>query len=181
VEMIRPAARRYAQAVFGLASADNTFDAWARDLERLAGLLEVPLAAKALTSPAVSPAQKLAVFRAELPDLQPRTYNLLQLLLHRERLGLLPEIARAYRQELNRSRGIATAQVTTAVPLDEAARTQLAARLSRYVNQRVELETAVDPAIIGGVVARVGDLLLDGSVRGRLEQLRRRLEATGQI
>ena len=179
--MIRHAARRYAEAVFGLAQAENGYDAWATDLDRLAELLEVPLAAKALTSPAVSTEDKLRVIDAEVPNLQPQTRNLLQLLLHRDRLELLPDIARAYHELLNRARGIATAQVTTAVPLDDAARVQLAARLSRYVGQRVEMQTTVDPSIIGGVVARVGDTLLDGSVRGRLEALRRRLVAQGRV
>src|SRR5262245_60533751 len=145
--MIRPAARRYAEAVFGLAQAENNYDAWARDLDRLADLLEVPLAAKALTSPAVPARQKLAVIDAELPDPGAHTRNLLQLLLHRDRLELLPDIARAYRDRLNRERGIAMAQVITAVPLDDATRQQLAARLSRYVQQQVEIEATVDPGI----------------------------------
>jgi len=181
VAMIRPAARRYAEAVFGLAQSDQSYDTWASELDRLAALLDVPLAAKALTSPAVPARQKLAVIDAEIPDLRAPTRNLLQLLLHRDRLELLPDIARAYRDRLNRERGIATAQVTTAVPLDDATRQQLAARLSRYARQRVEIEATVDPSIIGGVVARIGDTLLDGSVRGRLESLRRRLAASGRL
>jgi F-type H+-transporting ATPase subunit delta len=179
--MIRPVARRYAQAIFDLAREDQSYDTWARDLDQLTALLEVPLAEKALTSPAVPTPRKTAVIQAELPALQPHARNLVQLLLHRDRLELLPDIARAYRELLNRARGIAVAHVTTAVPLDEAARAQLAARLSRYVGQQVQMETTVDPSIIGGVVARVGDQLLDGSVRGRLDALRRRLTATGRI
>ena len=178
---IRRAARRYAEAVFGLAGGDNSYDAWAADLDRLAALLEVPLVAKALTRPAVPASQKLAVIETEVPNLRSQTRNLLALLLHRDRLELLPDIASAFHELLNRARGIATAHVTTAVPLDDAARGQLGARLSRYVGQRVEMETTVDPDIIGGVVVRIGDLLLDGSVRGRLEALRRRLAATGRL
>lgn len=178
--MIRRAARRYAEAAFALAQQSQAEDVWARDLQRLADLLTVPVAEKALTSPAVPAAQKLAAIDAELPDLQPTVRNLVQLLLRRDRLELLPDIAAAYRELLHRARGIVTAQVTTAVPLDEAQRALLAERLSRYLGRQVELETQVDPAILGGVVARVGDLLLDGSVRGRLEALRRRLAADGR-
>ncbi|HZR99553.1 MAG TPA: F0F1 ATP synthase subunit delta [Chloroflexota bacterium] len=176
---VRPAARRYAEAVFALAAEDNSYDAWAADLDRLGALLEVPVVAKALDSPAVPISQKLAVIAAEAPGLRPQTNNLIRLLLHRERLELLPEIAASYRELLNRARGIAVADVVTAVPLDEASRAQLASRLERYVGQKVEMQTSVDPSIIGGVVVRVGDTLLDGSVRGRLEALRRRLAATG--
>ena len=103
------------------------------------------------------------------------------MLLHRERLQLLPDIARSFRGRHNAARGIVTAHVTTAVPLDDVTEAELAARLSRYVNQQVQIEATVDPNIMGGVVARIGDTLLDGSVRGRLEALRRRLAATGRV
>jgi len=179
VARVRPASRRYAEAIFGLAAEDNSYDAWAADLDRLAALLEVPVVEKALSSPAVPVAQKLAAIAAEAPGLRPQTNNLVRLLLHRERLDLLPEIAASYHELLNRARGIAVAHVTTAVPLDEASRAQLAARLQHYVGQKIEMQTTVDPSILGGVIARVGDTLLDGSVRGRLETLRRRLMATG--
>ncbi len=179
--MIRPAARRYAEAVFGLARRDASEDAWASDLDRLAALLEVPLAAKALASPAVTASQKLAVIGAEVPGLQPVMRNLLQLLLHRGRLEMLPEIAGAYRELLNAARGIATAEVTTAVPLGEADRAVLVERLARYTGKQVRVEARVDGGILGGVVARIGDTLIDGSVRGRLEALRRRLAATGRL
>ncbi len=178
--IIRSAARRYAEAVFGLAQSDASYDAWAADLDRLAALLEVPVAAKALTSPAVPAARKLAFITAELPDLRPPARNLVGLLLRHDRLELLPEIAVAYRELLDRLRGIATAHVTTAVPLDDEARAVVAERLARYIGKQVRIEATVDPSILGGVVARVGDTLIDGSVRGRLEALRRRLTAAGR-
>jgi F-type H+-transporting ATPase subunit delta len=181
VAIIRPAARRYAEAIFGLAEQDQSFDAWASDLDRLAELLDVAAAEHALASPALTVTQKLNIFRAEIPELRPASGNLLRLLLHRGRLNLLPEIALAYGELLNRSRGIATAHVTTAIPLDDASRAQLVARLTQYTGQRVQLEASVDPTVMGGVVARIGDLLIDGSVRGRLEALRRRLAATSRL
>lgn len=175
--MIRAAARRYADAVFELARAEGSYDAWGADLDHLAALLEVPLAARALTSPVISPAQKMSVIEAEVPNLRPPTRNLLRLLLHRDRLGFLPDIAAAFHERLNRERGIVTAQVTTAEPLDAATQASLAAKLSAYVGKQVQMQTSVDPSIIGGVVAQIGDQLIDGSVRGRLELLRRRLAA----
>src|SRR4051812_8253953 len=179
--MIRSAARRYAVAVFDLAKADGTFDAWTSDLDRLAALLDVPLAARALSSPVVSPTQKLALIEADVPNLSTGARNLLQLLLHRDRLSYLPDIAAAFRERLNHERGIVTAQVTTAEPLDATAQAGLAAKLSAFVGQQVQMETHIDPNIIGGVVARIGDQLIDGSVRGRLESLRRRLAAPGVV
>ena len=179
--IIRPAARRYAEAIFGLAQQDQSFDAWAAEMEALGALLDVPLAEKALTSPAVTPAQKLRFIESEVSNLRPAANNLVALLMHRGRFDLLPEIALAYRELLNRARGIATAQVTTAVPLDDRTRDELGRRLASYTGQQVQLETSVDPSIMGGVIARIGDTLIDGSVRGRLEMLRRRLAATGRL
>jgi len=179
--MIRRAARRYAEAAFGLATAAGTQDAWANDLDQLAALVDVPEAEKALTSPAVPARQKLAVIDAEVPKLQPVVRNLVELLLHRDRLEMLPDIALAYRALLNESRGIVVAQVTMAVPLEDGERDGLAQRLSAHVGKQVTIERQVDPAIMGGVVARIGDLLIDGSVRGRLEALRRRLVANGRV
>src|SRR5581483_11403817 len=158
--MIRAAARRYADAVFELARAEGSYDAWGADLDHLAALLEVPLAARALTSPVISPAQKMSVIEAEVPNLRPPTRNLLRLLLHRDRLGFLPDIAAAFHERLN-----------------AATQASLAAKLSAYVGKQVQMQTSVDPSIIGGVVAQIGDQLIDGSVRGRLELLRRRLAA----
>ena len=179
--MIRAAARRYAAAVFDLARQDGSFDTWAADLDRLAALLDVPAAAHALASPVVTPAQKLAVIEADVPNLTSQTRNLLVLLVHRGRLGLLPDVAAAFRERLNRERGIVTAFVTTAAPLDDAGRTELGTRLATYAGRQVRMEMSVDPGLIGGVVARIGDQLLDGSVRGRLQTLRRRLAAGARL
>src|SRR5829696_2746550 len=104
--MIRRAARRYAEAAFELATAANAQDAWARDLERLATLLNVPEAEKALGSPAVPARQKLAVIDAEVPDLQLTVRNVVQLLLQRDRLDLLPDVSLAFRALLNASRRV---------------------------------------------------------------------------
>jgi F-type H+-transporting ATPase subunit delta len=172
-------ARRYAEAVFGLAGQQNAYDTWATDLDRLAALLTMTVNEKALTSPAVPVGEKLNVLQAEAPGLQPQTMNLIKLLLHRERLGMLPQIAAAYHELLNRQRGIEVAHVVTAIPLDAQTRSQLVARLTAYSGKQIELEETVDPSILGGVIVRLGDTLLDGSVRGRLEALRRRLVATG--
>ena len=89
----------------------------------------------------------------------------------------MPEIAEAFRRLLNEHRGIAVAQVTTAVPIDERQKATIASRLGQRVGKTVTVETRVDPEILGGVIAQIGDNVIDGSVRGRLERLRRALIA----
>jgi F-type H+-transporting ATPase subunit delta len=78
---------------------------------------------------------------------------------------------------LNDHRGIATAQVTSAVPLSQAEVAAVAARLGAMTGRKIVVEPSVDPDIMGGIVARIGDQLIDASVRGRLEALKRRLAA----
>jgi F-type H+-transporting ATPase subunit delta len=97
------------------------------------------------------------------------------LLLERKRVELLPQVAQAFADRVRRHRGIEMAEVTTAVPLGDAERELIAQRLTQYLQKQVEMTTRVDPDVIGGVVVRVGDQLFDASVRGKLERLRRRL------
>jgi F-type H+-transporting ATPase subunit delta len=98
--------------------------------------------------------------------------------VQRDRLDEVPGIADALQDLINAQRGIITAEVTTAIPLDQEMEHLVAQRLAAYLNRdpgKVTILSRVDPSIIGGVVARVGDQVLDDSVRGRLERLRQTL------
>ena len=172
---ISGSARRYAAAVFGLARDTNSLDAWLADLERLAQVLQAPEAERALTSPAVPEAQRLAALERILPGLQPQMRSFVAILVQRGRLQLAAEILADFRRRLDEHRGVAIVEVSTAIPLDAASERVLAERLSRYTGRQVRLEKRVDPDLIGGVVARIGDELIDDSVRGRLDRLHRRL------
>jgi F-type H+-transporting ATPase subunit delta len=103
--------------------------------------------------------------------------NLVATLVARRRAGLVPAIAAEYRRLLDRDRGIVTALVTSAAPLsaDQAAAVQ--AHVESMTGTAVSLSTEVDPALLGGLTVRVGDRLLDASIRGRLERLRSQLLA----
>jgi F-type H+-transporting ATPase subunit delta len=122
--------------------------------------------------------QKTAALERILPNLPPLVRNFLRILVERDRLDEVPGIVDALRDLINARRGIITAEVTTAVPLDSQMERLVAQRLATYLGrdaQQVSLRSRVDPSIIGGVVARVGDQVIDDSVRGRLERLRRTL------
>jgi F-type H+-transporting ATPase subunit delta len=110
-----------------------------------------------------------------LPNAPPLLRNFLHILADRDRLDEVPGVAEALRELVNKQRGIVTAEITTAVPLDADSERLVAQRLAAYLHrspQQVTIRAHVDPSIIGGVVARVGDQLIDDSVRGRLERLR---------
>ena len=170
------AAKRYAEAIFEIAREHNSFDVWQRDLQALTQLAADPAAAEFLHSPKTETARKWQVAETYLrPRVQPPALNLARLLIERDRIGLLGRIAHTFADMVRQLRGIAVAEVTTAVPLDPLTTEEVRRRLGALVGKQIELRQQVDPAIIGGIVARVGDFLIDGSVRGRLTRLRARL------
>ena len=170
-------AARYAEAAFGVAQQAGTIDTWLGELEGAAALYDTPVAAQFLTSPVVPPDRKQAVLFELLPGLTREAQNFLALLTRRGRLELVPAIVTEFRQLVQESRGVETATVTTAVPIDERQMSLIASRLTQRIGKAVQVQARVDPSIIGGVVAQIGDDVIDGSVRGRLERLRRSLMA----
>ena len=112
------------------------------------------------------------------PDATPTIRNFLHILAERDRLDEVPGISDALRDLINQKRGIITADVTTAIPLDGTMERLVAGRLAEHLGrdpEKVTIRSRIDPAIIGGVVARIGDQVIDDSVRGRIERLRRTL------
>jgi F-type H+-transporting ATPase subunit delta len=171
-------AKRYATAAFTVAAESNNFDVWLETLDELARIMRMRSARIVFTSPTVAASDKRAALDRLLPSAPPVVRNYLHILADRDRLDEVPGIAEALRELINKRRGIVTAEVTTAVPLDAQLEQVVGQRLAAYLNrqpQQVRIRTRVDPNIIGGVVARVGDRLIDDSVRGRLERLRRAL------
>ena len=175
--MASGAAKRYAQAVLGLAKERGTLDAWHADLARLAELMRNPTAAASFASPNVPEERKRAVLDQALAGGQPEARNLARLLVERRRLEIVPQLFALYEEGLRAERGLALAEVTTAEPLGPAEQAVVRDRLSRLVGKQVELRLTVDESIIGGIVARVGDQLIDASVITQLRRLRARLTA----
>jgi F-type H+-transporting ATPase subunit delta len=175
-------AGRYATAAFTVASESGELDRWLSELTELARIMQMPSARIVFASPAVPSEQKRAAIERLLPNASPLLRNFLSILAIRDRLREVPDIAEALRELINEQRGIVEAEVTTAVPLDAELERVVAQRLATYLERRpdqVTLKSRVDPSIIGGVVARVGDRVIDDSIRGRLDRLRRALMRTG--
>lgn len=175
--MAGSAAKRYAQAVLDLAKERGALDAWQADLARLGELLENQQMVDFFANPGVPAAEKDVLLARVLADAQPEMRNLARLLSERGRLELLPAISRLYEDGLRAERGIVIAEVTTAEPLGPEEQRLVGERLAQIVGKGVQLRLHVDPEIIGGIVARVGDQLIDGSVISQLRRLRARLAA----
>jgi len=175
----RGAAKRYAQAVLSLAKERGTFDAWQTDLAGLSALMSDSGAASYFASPNATEARKIELLDQVLVNGQPEAKNLARLLLERDRLNDLPAIHKLFEDGIGAERGIVVAEVTTAEPLGAVEQALVKERLAAMTGKQVELRLAVDPEIIGGIIARIGDVLVDGSVLSRLRRLRTRLAATG--
>jgi F-type H+-transporting ATPase subunit delta len=172
-------ARRYAEAAFEIAERDGTVEQWLGQLESLAEALSDTELVRRLEDPAVPfEARSQALAGALGGDSMPQLRNLALLVLRRRRLEQMPRIAAEFRALYNRRAGIVEATAISAAPLGDADVAELQRRLVEIAGGRVDLKLEVDPSLIGGISVRLGDRLIDGSVRGRLERLRTRLVAS---
>jgi F-type H+-transporting ATPase subunit delta len=170
-----PAAKRYAQAAFELAQEHNSLDAWEQDLGSLATALASEEAIAFVSNHKVAPAAKEDFLRRASGETAPLVWNLVRLLSSKRRLALLPQIAEEFQALADEQRGIAHAHVLAAVAMSDDERDALARKLSEQTGKRVDVQVYEAPEILGGLVARIGDTLIDGSTRSRLLALRRQL------
>ena len=168
-------ARRYSQAVFEIALETKQLDRWQSDLRRLASLAGDSDIVAFLENPKVPADKKTGLLSESLGDVEPLALNLVHLLMARGKLGMIADIADEYQRLLDGYRGIEPAEVTTAVPLDKADEQRLAEQLSVLTGKKIVIKTKVDPRVIGGITARVGGKLIDGSTRSKLVALKREL------
>lgn len=176
---LRTVARRYAGALFDVARRKGTLDAAAGQLRDFQALVKGHLElARVFDTPAVGAQKKRAILEAVLhaaPGVDGEVGQLLRMLADRDRLALLPEIVSAFGERMRQEQRVLEAEITTAVPLPDAQRSALVAALRRATGSDLSVTERVEPAIIGGVVARVGSLVFDGSVTGQLDRLKQRL------
>lgn len=171
-------ARRYARALFGMGVDAGNYEALGRELGELATLWSWSAELRhALENPVFKPTEKRAVLEGLLPRVAPTTavQRFVLLLLERRRIALLPAIAQAYQDMADAHVGRVRATVTSAEPLSAASLDRVRRSLEQRTGKKVIVEAAVDPELIGGLVAQVGDLVLDGSVRTQLADLRAKL------
>jgi F-type H+-transporting ATPase subunit delta len=171
-------ARRYARALFDIGVAKGNFEPLGQELDALAAVYASSAELRqTLENPVFRASQKRAILEKVLPSVAPtrllQTFALL--LLERGRIPALPLIARVYQEMTDAQLGRVRATVTSARPLDLVTQAEIQRALERRTGKKVLMKTDVDPTLVGGVVARVGSLVLDGSLRTRLATLESRL------
>jgi F-type H+-transporting ATPase subunit delta len=176
---LRTVARRYAGALFDVTSKAGVAEDADRNLQAFRQLVaDHPDLARVFESPGVPPQKKRAIVEELLQrigNVRDSVQRLLLMLAERDRLTLLPDVARVFSERLMQARRIVVAEIVTTTPIPEAQRATLSEALGKAADSHVTLVEKVDPAIIGGLVARVGSVVFDGSITRQIERLRQRL------
>ena len=172
--------KRYAQAVFEIALEDNKLKEWQSTLIKIAKLIEDEEFVALVENPKVPFDLKMKLVQEKLGKTSPMALNLVYLLISKGKLKTVSQIVEEYGYLMNEHYGIKSAQVTTAIPLDTVEMDKLGQRLEAVTGKKVTMNVQVNPDILGGFIARIDDSLIDGSIRSRLEILRKRLTQTGK-
>lgn len=174
----RASADRYARALLDVVAKEGNPEQVQQELATFAELFSHHELSEVLQSPAVPPTAKRNIVDALIARTKPSTplANLLRMLADRNRLTLVPQIAKVYDERLMELRQVVQVEVTTAMPLAPNRAADFEQRLSKATGRRVKMTTAVDPTLIGGAVARIGTIVYDGSVANQLARMRERLE-----
>jgi F-type H+-transporting ATPase subunit delta len=172
--------KRYAQAVFEIALESNKLKEWQSNLAKIAKLVEDDEFISLAENPKVPFDMKTKLVQEKLGKTEPMVLNLVYLLISKGKLKTANLISEEYDRLLNEHYGIKSAEVTTAIPLDNVEKEKLSQNLETLIGKKVSMQVQVDPDILGGFIARIDDSLIDGSIRSRLEMLKQRLAETGK-
>ena len=174
--MASTSVRRYAQAAFAIAIERDALDVWERDLAKAREIFTERDVQAFMAAPSVPETVKLDGIKTLLSDVDELVRNLVSLVTVNGDIERLGGVCDVFQELLDKHLGIGRAQITTAVPLDDARRERIVESLRAMTGfERIEVTESVDPEIIGGVVARVGDRLFDGSTRTRLRSMQETL------
>jgi len=166
------AARPYAKAVFEMAHADGDLQGWSETLSSLSAVVSNDDMRALLESPATTAADRAdAVSKVCGDALGDKAQNFVKLLAENDRLGLLPEVAGQFETLRSEAEGTIEADVRTAMALTEEQAAKIAEALGKRLERTVKINSVVDESLLGGAIIQAGDLVIDGSIRGKLEKL----------
>ena len=164
-------ARRYAEAYFSLAQDADDIDDWREQLAAVVEVLSDAAVSDALANPETSLAERVRLGLQLLKGASPEAQNLARLLIERHRVGIAGEILAHYDALEDRASGVVRAEVITAIPVDKDLEKHIRKSLSKQLGSEVQTTVRTDPSIIGGLVIRIGDRVIDDSLRTHLQQL----------
>ena len=169
--------KRYGQAIFELAQEQGETAPWGQDVALVAEAFEDTDFNALLKHAGVSAEDKLSAVETVLGSVNPMVRNMVNLLVARGLVGAIPDACREYTELLDQQQGRQRVEVTTAVPLEPAEIERITDFVAELIGREVVVTPHIDESILGGLVIQIGDRLLDGSARARLNGLRERLSA----
>lgn len=171
----RVSAKRYALALYQLAVENGEVESWFDSLKSYNDVLMDDTLSALLKAPKVNLNQKLAVISEVMPGQPKFIGNLLGILITRGEIDIVSSVIEEYRVLLDLANGRGHAEITSAVPLDKSQLGKLGDYLGELTGKQVELNNVVDPEVLAGIVARIGDKLIDGSAKTKLQDLKKSL------
>jgi len=168
-------AKRYAQAAFDIAREKGNFDQWRSDIRSIAELTEDTEVSDLIENPKLPFDLKAKLVREKLGEINQLSLNLCYLLISKGKFANAQQIADEYDRLLDDFRGIKHANVVTAIPAEADDGERIATRLKAIVGKDIVVNLQADPAILGGMIARIDGTLIDGSVRKKLDELKKSL------
>lgn len=165
-------ARPYAKAVFDLAQETDSFEAWTTALNQLTAIGNDESFMMLVNDPRFEGAKIVELINDLAQDTLPAGgSNLVNLLVQNDRLSAMPDIGQQYADLVAKAQALVNAEVVTAMALSEAQKSSLISALEDRLGMKVELAETVDSGLVGGAIIRAGDLVIDGSAKGRIEKL----------
>jgi len=171
--------KRYAKAAFELALEKGELQNWRDALYKATRIISDVEVMNVLENPKISSDRKKNILKKGLGKVEPLVINMVCLLMSRGKLKILGDIFRQYERLLDAHYGIAHAEVVAAVSLDNEIKKSLSTQFAKMVGHKVIIDARVDPSIVGGFRARIGDTLIDGSIHNMLESLKKSLVEAG--
>jgi F-type H+-transporting ATPase subunit delta len=172
--------KRYAQAAFKLALEKGELDSWQASLRKIVDITTDEKLVALLENPKLPFEAKKALLAERLGKINPLALNLAYLLVHKDRLGIVSDISQQYDRLLDTHRGIEHVEVITALPLGDEDMERISSRFGEITGHKVIIDAQVDPSIVGGIKTKIGDTVIDGSIRNRLQVLRKGLVEAGR-
>ncbi len=172
--------KRYAQAAFKLALEQGELDSWQASLRKIADVTTEEKLMALLGNPKLPFEVKKALLAERLGKINPLALNLAYLLVRKDRLGIAGDISQQYDRLLDTHHGVEHVEVITALPLGDEDKERISSQFGEITGHKVAIDAQVDPSIVGGIKAKIGDTLIDGSIRNRLEALRKSLVGIGR-
>ncbi len=167
-----PSAKRYAQAAFDIAQASDSMQVWDEQLSMLALASSVPEFASLMQAPEINPEERSKALESVIPSLFDGTRNLLMMIAKRGAVRVLPQVYLRFQELSDAAQGVVRVQVTSAIELTDADQKRITEQLAMSLGKEVRITTAVKPELLGGLVIRVGDRVIDGSAQQRLQALK---------